>query len=725
MLKRISGTFTGGSAAPDAAFLLAPPPPGSSRSKPSSPRSSPRLSPVPLPSPRSPGARGYPFPTQPTQQHHPQHPQQAPPGGIDRTTLHKSLAALSALLVALDELRDLKSAHAKAEKSVAKALRDLAGGFTGDKSAGGGGARSDVVVEALGAAGAMLDALGETDGKQAKAVQKSYEGLNETVARFFKLTAKEEKAYEDTIASLDAKVAKATSSYQSLSSTSSSSQRNMHAHLDSLTSHHSSYMSALSTLSSHITATKQSYAQAIAARREGIAREVGRVVCALAEGAWLGRVEGVKKGGGNTLGRVVGAGKWCEAGMETAAGLFEPAVDAHVGTATATNDEAAALGRAARGDESGGRSGTLRGPRAPSTSTTQTATTTATTTTTDSTHSSHPSTSSGPSYASRCSTRSTAAAAAAEGVLRRPTPRYGSAPPRVSSRATGEAGVDEFGRRTGEGEDGATQRAGTAPQRQDSFVARMSAKYASGGAQRERENHAPAPAAPAPQATQPAQPTHARSSSRVSLLAKRYSSPPEAGFAPPSGAPPPPPQQQPQHTGAPPAAPPAASGRPAPPPRGWTDAPRASAPYAYPSSSSPSPPPPRPAASARAFSHAPPDPPRRRAYESAQPLPPAPPPASAQPQPQPHSPAPAPLAATYAHASLPSRSPAPAPAPVSAAFSTNHDEEAASPRDWTREAVEERWRAGTWSGREWREGSVLCEGGEHEEHAGEGEAWRR
>lgn len=586
----------------------------------------------------------------------------------------------------------------------------------------------------------------------------------------------------------------------------------MHAHLDSLTSHHSSYMSALSTHSSHITATKQSYAQAIAARREGIAREVGRVVCALAEGTWLGRVEGVKKGGGNTLGRVVGAGKWCEAGMETAAGLFEPAGDAHVGTATATNDEAAALGRAARGDESGGRSGTLRGPRAPSTSTTQTATTTATTTTTDSTHSSHPSTSSGPSYASRCSSggvsfappptpaaqreasstprplaptpapattpsqypsspqdgrdtlrtdtfrdaaasaattggrdlprewapgtralspvaqdaaRSTAAAAAAEGVLRRPTPRYGSAPPRASSRATGEAGVDEFGRRTGEGEDGATQRAGTAPQRQDSFVARMSAKYASGGAQRERENHAPAPAAPAPQATQPAQPTHARSSSRVSLLAKRYSSPPEAGFAPPSGAPPPPPQQQPQHTGAPPAAPPAASGRPAPPPRGWTDAPRASAPYAYPSSSSPSPPPPRPAASARAFSHAPPDPPRRRAYESAQPLPPAPPPASAQPQPQPHSPAPAPLAATYAHASLPSQSPAPAPAPVSAAFSTNHDEEAASPRDWTREAVEERWRAGTWSGREWREGSVLGEGGEHEEHAGEGEVWRR
>lgn len=622
---------------------------------------------------------------------------------------------------------------------------------------------------------------------------------------------KEEKAYEDTIASLDAKVAKATSSYQSTSSSSSTSSRNPHAHLDTLTSHHSSYMTTLSALSSHISTTKASYAGAIAARREAVAREVGRTVCALAEQEWRSRIDAAKKGGGSALGRVVGAARWCEVGMESAAGLFEPVGpaegegegddgrDGPLAPSRSADDEPRSA-RGARGDEPG-RSGTLRGPRAPSTSTTQTAasTTTPTSTTSGGAHSPRPSVSSAPSFTSRTTSssgggvsfapapsthrdtsttprpppqppaspsrypaaphdgrdtlrsdtfRDAAAAAsssarelprewarsslphedkyavpphpqyeapvrspalpqddgearrsaAVEGVLRRPTPRYGSAPARASSRAAaaensaGERGepapVDEFGRR-GDRAGDERARSGPTPQRHDSFVARMSAKYASGDGHRERERERDLPhpvglaAAPAPSSTQP---THARSSSRVSLLAKRYSSPPDAG--PPALA----------H-----AAPAALSSRPAPPPRGWTDAPRASAPYPP---SSPSPPPttqrwsavpPAPAP------HSPPEPPRRRAYESASPLPPAPrAPAPVGP------PAPAPPYAhsgyAHAHAALPR------PPPVRDAEDEREREAAHAQVQWSREEVEERWRAGTWTGREWREESEVGEG---------------
>ncbi|GAA5848612.1 hypothetical protein JCM9279_002717 [Rhodotorula babjevae] len=803
MLKRISGTFA--STSSDPAFLLAPPPPspGARGSKPASPRSSPRLSPTPLASPRpsSAASNAYPFPPQP--QEHP---------GIDRATLHKSLAALSALLVALDDLRSLKLQHAKAQRRVAKALKDLAGGFTGDgKGAGAsaavGRARSDVVVEALGAAGTMLDALGETEGKHAKVVQKEYEALNDSISKYFKRTAKEEKVYEDTIASLDAKVAKATSSYQSASTSSSSSRSNPHAHLDTLTSHHSSYMTTLSSLSSHLSTTKASYAGAIAARREAVAREVGRSVCALAEHEWRSRIDGAKKGGGLVLGRVVGAARWCEVGMESAAGLFELAEDegAREGEVAGRDaplvpscmaDDEQRAARDARGDEPG-RSGTLRGPRAPSTSTTQTAATATTTTTSSSgAHSPRPSVSSAPSFTSRTTSSSgggvsfapppstqrdssstprpppppaspsrypasphdgrdtlrsdtfrdagTAAAssgrelprewahdaqarsglahehavssrpqarneaptraplspqddgaltrsAAVEGVLRRPTPRYGSAPARASTRAAaaaaedvvGErseaAAVDEFGRRR-EGPSDERARSGPTPQRHDSFVARMSAKYASGDGHHERD--LPHPVGPPATAGAPAsaQPTHARSSSRVSLLAKRYSSPPDAAF--PASSPTAP-------------APAAISNRPAPPPRGWTDAPRASAPYPP---ASPSPPPPQRWGAVPPPPHSPPEPPRRRAYESASPIPPAPR------APAPMSPPAPPYAhAGYAHTSLPR------PAAVRDAEDEREREAAHAQVQWSREEVEERWRAGTWTGREWREDDVAGE----------------
>ncbi|GAA5821586.1 hypothetical protein JCM3770_005304 [Rhodotorula araucariae] len=711
MLKRLSGTFTGGA-------LLLPPSPGArSPGLVPSPRTSPVQSPVPLP--HSPGqSPGYPFPLQPPRTQ----PEQR--RGIERATLHKSLAALSALLVALDDLREAKLAHAKAEKRVVKALKELATGFT-DKGAGPHGGKSDVVAEALGAAAGMMDAIGETEGKHAKAVQKEYEALNDTVSKFFKRTAKEETAFEDTMASLDAKVAKATASYQS--SAMSSSSRSTHAHLDTLTSQHAAYMSVLSSLSFQIRAAKAQYATAIADHREAIAREAGRVVCGLAEREWHARVEGAKRGGGAVLGRVVTAGAWCEAGMESAQAFFATA-PAGIPATAATETDGAFLPPETPGNTA--HAATLRGPRAPSSSTAQTV---------SSAHSSPPSLSSAASFASPRGSFSSAGAGAhpalpaarrehdpgrgstprppsashgpsppstypispcpsidgrdtlrtethrdvsapasppvpthpqqgpeAEGdgsALRRPTPRYGSAPP-AGSGGGGDpaADADEFGRmpRRGPG----SERAATGPPpRRDSFVARMSAKYAPAPVHvhvDERGQHQP----PAPAPVQVA--AHARSSSRVSLLAKRYSSPPAptiaaGGFSTMGGLTPP----------------------PSPPPRAQA----ASAPDSEerPQPQAPQPPPPPAPVPVSA--------PRRRAYEAASPLPPAPAP-----------PLPAPASAPTLAWLLRDERPAyPDAQTVSARDGLGHGYGYGygyDPAEGGRGSEDAGWERGTWRGRE-------------------------
>ena len=113
MLKRLS--FTSDSATP----FLAPPTPGARTPNDSSPN------------PRS-TSPSYPFPPTPTG------------AQVERTTLHKSLTSLSALLVALDEYRSLVAGLARAERKVGKLSRELGGTF-GDKVEGG--ARSEVVGE--------------------------------------------------------------------------------------------------------------------------------------------------------------------------------------------------------------------------------------------------------------------------------------------------------------------------------------------------------------------------------------------------------------------------------------------------------------------------------------------------------------------------------------------------------------------------------------------------
>ncbi|GAA5981521.1 hypothetical protein JCM11641_004084 [Rhodosporidiobolus odoratus] len=609
MLKRISGTFNKDSAS-DPAFLIPPrgqsiPPSSPKLTK--SPRNSPSSQSFPLP-PVAPASPSYPFPYTPVP------PVPTLSRSLERPVLHRSLAALNALLVALDELRETSSAQAKAEKKVAKAVKDLAGGFT-EKAAGSGG-KSEVIVEALGGCASMFEVLSEVDGKHAKSVQKEYESVNETVSRYFKKTAKEEKTYDDTLSTLDAKVSKATASYQS-SAAPSSTSRNPHAALNSLTSQHSAYMQLLSQLSGQVQQIKGSYAETIAVKREAVVREVAKVACGMAEREWRNRVEGTRKGG-KEIGKVVAGGTWCEAGMEEGgAATFsaeaaeqQPAREevSRTPTAPAPTNDASPPFRQGQFAMPPDRNLALRGPRPSSASTTLTGESTShpsqsgssisydssLSAPTSSTRQQQPvpgalesrqattfSTSTRPPQQRRDSEQLPAPSAppatrkisfdiepdcsrearpagesgelgggrtlprgfyvdpsfsaptelatpreelrsppllASTAELRKPTPRYGSTPAGASgSQVQNE--VDEFGRASV-----------ATVKREDSFVARMSQKYAGGNSRVEltglEDSRSRETGGHSAEQTQPA--GHHRSSSRVSQLAKRYSSPPEA-----------------------------------------------------------------------------------------------------------------------------------------------------------------------------------------------------
>jgi hypothetical protein len=87
---------------------------------------------------------------------------------------------------------------------------------------------------------------------------------------------------------------------------------------------HDRYISSLSNLSSSIAGLKLSHADISGEKRDKAVKEVGRVLCGLAESAWKNRVEGTRKGG-EKAGEVVARGVWCESGMpsEMSPGLAE------------------------------------------------------------------------------------------------------------------------------------------------------------------------------------------------------------------------------------------------------------------------------------------------------------------------------------------------------------------------------------------------------------------
>ncbi|KAM0746114.1 hypothetical protein T439DRAFT_360689 [Meredithblackwellia eburnea MCA 4105] len=303
MLKRLSFNSKD-----DVSYLIPP-----AHQPPSSPSSPSRTSPLPSPTHlQLQQLQGSYFPPIPS---------------ISRPTLHKTLTALTALLVAWDELRDLAASTARAEKRFARALRELGSGFgqasvSASASVSDGG-RGEVVEKSLAATASLFDALGEVDLKYSKLMQKEYEGTNELVGKFFKKIAKEEKALDELLSSLDSKVQKATLSYEksrpkppsSSSASSVSNHPTSTANSLAAASSHDKYMTHLSSLSSAISLAKKDHGESTGEKRERCVRGVGVSVARLAEASWkLCRTEGMRRAG-ERVGEVVARSVWCESGM--------------------------------------------------------------------------------------------------------------------------------------------------------------------------------------------------------------------------------------------------------------------------------------------------------------------------------------------------------------------------------------------------------------------------
>jgi len=424
MLKRLSGTF---SQSTDQ-LLLPPISPGgflpSSGSAPSSPqayltRSTRGGTHSPSNSFSSPQA--YPFPPTPSAS-------TSKPITLDRSTLHKSLQALSNLLVALDELRSASLIYSKAEKKVSKGLKELSTCW-GDKvskdmrdsTIGESILTSLLYTRWLSVEGAQLTRcwrVPECTIRWEKSIRNLRKSFNQTTkqstsslastskrllyvrlyltisSRFSRLIGKkesdvqkEEKIFDDSMSTLDAKVSKATSSYNKYASKSSHNPHGT-AQLDSLTASHSAYIQTLQSLQSQANLLQVSYGEQIALKRESVGREVARSVTGLAEKSWRNRVEGTRRGG-ECVGKVLAKGVWISEGMENVGEYERQGMALRGGRYEQETETEEETGLRERGttpqprsqsqnqvkEETSPRlesSKTLRGPRAPSTSTTDT-----------------------------------------------------------------------------------------------------------------------------------------------------------------------------------------------------------------------------------------------------------------------------------------------------------------------------------------------------------------
>lgn len=111
---------------------------------------------------------------------------------------------------------------------------------------------------------------------------------------------------------MDGKVQKATAAYEK-SRPRPSNTRSLSTDQSAALSH-DKYITALSSLSASIGATKKSHAESMGEKRERAGKEVGRVLCGLADREWKNRIEGTKMGGVKA-GEVAQRGVWCEVGM--------------------------------------------------------------------------------------------------------------------------------------------------------------------------------------------------------------------------------------------------------------------------------------------------------------------------------------------------------------------------------------------------------------------------
>ncbi|SCZ98319.1 BZ3500_MvSof-1268-A1-R1_Chr3-2g06293 [Microbotryum saponariae] len=257
-------------------------------------------------------SNGYPFPDVRSSN---ESAQQGSTGGggprIDRAALHRSLSAWSTLLAALDDYRVACSTMASVEKSLVKALKEMAGQF-GEKVEFG--SRNEAVATGLLATLVLFDGLQDVDQKHAKSVQREYEALNSLSATFFKQIAKEEKFLEESLTMLDGKMAKVSASYERSRPIGNHRRPNSLDDVHSAAAAHEKYIATLSNLSSSVTGAKTTHAENTGNKRDRAALEVARGLCLLGEAAWRNRVDATRKTG-SKVGNVVLMGTFCEQNM--------------------------------------------------------------------------------------------------------------------------------------------------------------------------------------------------------------------------------------------------------------------------------------------------------------------------------------------------------------------------------------------------------------------------
>jgi hypothetical protein len=107
-------------------------------------------------------------------------------------------------------------------------------------------------------------------------------------------------------------MSKATLSYQKYATKSQQQQQS----IDSLTCSHSNYISTLQSFQSQVNQLQSIYSEQITLRRELVGQEVARCFTGLADKNWRNRIEGIKQGGGDVIGKVLEKGVWVTQGME-------------------------------------------------------------------------------------------------------------------------------------------------------------------------------------------------------------------------------------------------------------------------------------------------------------------------------------------------------------------------------------------------------------------------